>query len=139
MATTTNDFGMTYVKGLEPREKEYHTPSVTEELLNKFLEFKGKNPYEEFPVGSDLRKLINKMDSLDQYYHALSKIESSGKADKTKIGSELSTGHSNLEQQALQEVKKTREEFSKFMEDEELLDGFQLFNEMLFMSAQQEK
>ena len=106
-----------------------YSQSPTEKMVDDYLELLKKEPIEVFPVGSEFRAVVKKMDAQSTYYNGLLNLRD--KAKKQLIGDELYQIHHQTLDRAWNLYAKSRACFEQILEEHELLEGYEEWRELL--------
>ena len=106
-----------------------YVQSPTEKMVDDYLELLKKEPLEVFPIGSEFREVVKKMDTQSAYYSALSNLRD--KAKKQLIGEELYQIHHQTLDRAWNLYAKSRASFEQILEEHDLLEGYEEWRELL--------
>ncbi len=106
-----------------------YSQSPTEKMVDDYLELLKKEPMEVFPVGSEFRQVVKKMDAQSAYYSVLVNLKD--KAKKHLIGEELYQVHHQTLDRAWNLYASSRACFEQILEEHDLLDGYEEWRELL--------
>ncbi len=106
-----------------------YVQSSTEKLVDDYLSLLKKEPMEVFPIGSEFREAVKKMDAQSSYYSALLNLRD--KAKKQLIGDELYQVHHQTLDRVWNTYAKSRASFEQILEEHDLLNGYEEWRELL--------
>ncbi len=103
--------------------------SPTEKMVDEYLGLLKKEPMEVFPIGSEFREVVKKMDAQSSYYNALLNLRD--KVKKQLIGEELYRIHHQTLDRVWNLSAQSRASFEQILEEHDLLDGYEEWRELL--------
>ena len=106
-----------------------YSKSPTEKLVDDYLCLLKKEPMKVFPIGSEFRELVKRMDAQSSYYNGLVNLRD--KANKQLIGESLYQLHHQTLDRVWKTYARSRASFEQILEEHELLDGYEEWRGLL--------